>query len=274
MSEARLQTNEYLVKKALEFLGTVHPDGTRVLAPFDFVAYMDRRLPQDPQLFEKCIKLLNMSALTCQENPTRAQGSTENVKPLHVITRASGATGASDPIPRMGYLDMVVAPGRWVKKFFVMAKGSFAWYASEQAYGEGEECWEGRIPMSHISKFILAADDLNMDMVTTGSPYPFRYKFRSEVPGLLRIWAESAARKMLIGCERYQYALPTENLVAIHALTDCGPAGLPLDWDVRVCSEFHASVPLHKNFVSPTHPRTVTGDAFERFDAVGNFTVR
>ena len=38
----------------------------------------------------------------------------------------------------------------------------------------GEDTWVGRIPVSHISEFILSADNTNMDMVTSGSPYPFR----------------------------------------------------------------------------------------------------
>ena len=33
--------------QALGFLAKVHPDGTRVLTPFEFVSYMDGRLPKD-----------------------------------------------------------------------------------------------------------------------------------------------------------------------------------------------------------------------------------
>jgi len=47
LRKARLKAPTWHSKKALEFLGSIDGNGTRILSPFEFVNYMDARLPKD-----------------------------------------------------------------------------------------------------------------------------------------------------------------------------------------------------------------------------------
>ena len=59
LKDAKLKAPDWQTSKALEFLSEIHPDGTRMLPPFEFVNYMDVRLPKDQRIFSKCISVLD-----------------------------------------------------------------------------------------------------------------------------------------------------------------------------------------------------------------------
>merc|ERR1712167_339829 len=106
----------------------------------------------------------------------------------------------------------------------------------------GEERWLGRIPLANIGEFILAADQMNMDVVTVNGPYPHRYKLRCETPGSLRLWAEFATLACPAGSERHMWNPPQEIKAGAqyaasplqdrypHYLVKYGPPRRPGEW--------------------------------------------
>jgi len=178
---------------------------------------MDARLPKDQRLFAKSVATLYREALRMQVERTRNQGSTENVKPMEVIAMPQGSAQKSlvvDAKPCMGALELVLASGEWESRFFVLGQNCLTWFTDRAAYERhrGQQ-WCGRILLKSIGQFIIAPDGLNMDIVTTASPYPHRYKLRSPAPGVLRTWAECATLMAPAGSARYQGQLPREELL-------------------------------------------------------------